>query len=202
MLSICSFTNFFTILIHSAIWYCRHAHEHVFSTSFSDLPSDPETLGGTCAWDAGGSMDLDSRDKQRTWIHTDPSHICNNLLRQFNKSDLPRPNNPFRHDSSVQFAVLAEVKCEASFDGSAVCQTYMQQYDGQLWRNWNSTLKFYNCHVKHSEIWLVLPTPEQRKSTVWTQISCQAISPTNGLGTRLTVNEYCSILTQMDCSWV
>ena len=46
-------------------------------------------------------------------------------------------------------------------------------------------LKFYNCHVKRSEIWLVLPTPEQRKSTVWTWISCQDISPTNGQGTRL-----------------
>ena len=32
-------------------------------------------------------------------------------------------------------------------------------------------VKFYNCHVKRSEIWFVLPTPG--KSTVWTWISCQ-----------------------------
>ena len=50
---------------------------------------------------------------------------------------------PFRHDSIVEFVVLAEVKCEASFDGSAVCQTYTQQYGGWLWRNWNATLKYY-----------------------------------------------------------
>jgi len=36
-------------------------------------------------------------------------------------------------------------------------------------------MKFHNYHVKRSEIWLVLPTAEQRKSTVWTQISCQAV---------------------------
>ena len=89
---------------------------------------------------------------------------------------------PFRHDSIVEFVVLAEVKCEASFDGSAVCQTYTQQYGGWLWHNWNTTLKYYNCHVKHSESWLVLPTPKQWKSTVWTRISCQAVSPTNSLG--------------------
>jgi len=36
-------------------------------------------------------------------------------------------------------------------------------------------LKFHNYHVKCSEIWLVLPTQEQRKSTVWNRISCQAV---------------------------
>ena len=36
-------------------------------------------------------------------------------------------------------------------------------------------MQFHNCHVKHSEIWLVLPTPGQRKSTVRTRMSCQAV---------------------------
>ena len=36
------------------------------------------------------------------------------------------------------------------------------------------TVKFYNCHIKRSEIWLILRTPEQWKSTVWTRVSCQA----------------------------
>ena len=47
-------------------------------------------------------------------------------------------------------------------------------------------LKFYDCHVKRSEIWLVLPTPGQWKSTVWTQVNCQAVFfLMNGLGMRL-----------------
>ena len=47
-------------------------------------------------------------------------------------------------------------------------------------------LKFYNYHVKRFEIWLVLPTARQQKSTVWTWISCQAFFwLMNSLGKRL-----------------
>ena len=59
-----------------------------------------------------------------------------------------------------------------------------------LWR-----LKFYNCHMKHSKIWLVLPTPGQWKSTVWTWVSCAGcFLLMNGLGTRLTAQQLYYIL--------
>jgi len=35
-------------------------------------------------------------------------------------------------------------------------------------------MKFHEYHVKRSEFWLVMPTPRQPKSTVWTRISCHA----------------------------
>ena len=180
----------------NTFWYCTHAHEHVFSTflaCFLDLPSDPETLGGICAWDAGGSMDLDSRDKQR--IHTDHSHLCINLLRRLNKSDLPRPNtnienaaNSFYSDTIPLLNLLYWQKWNVKLALMVVLfvrhtrSNMVAGYDAIEILHWNSTLKFYNCHVKRSESWLVLPTPEQWKSTVWTRISCQAVSPTNGLG--------------------
>ena len=50
--------------------------------------------------------------------------------------------------------------------------------------------------ILKSEIWLVLPTSGQQKSqyqTVWTWISCQAISLNNSLGTMLVLQN-CSLL--------
>ena len=138
-------------------------------------------------------MDLDSRDKQR--IHTDHSHLCINLLRRLNKSDLPRPNtnienaaNSFYSDTIPLLNLLYWQKWNVKLALMVVLfvrhtrSNMVAGYDAIEILHWNSTLKFHNCHVKRSEIWLVLPTPEQWKSTVWTRISCQAIFPTNGLG--------------------
>ena len=57
-------------------------------------------------------------------------------------------------------------------------------------------LKFYNCHVKRSEIWLVLSTPGQRKSTVWTRLSCQAVFLINSQATRLPTENPCGNVRQ------
>ena len=40
---------------------------------------------------------------------------------------------------------------------------------------WHNQLKFNNCHIQHSEIWLVLPPLWQQKSTVGTWVSYQVI---------------------------